>query len=185
MGEEKKELNFLELARKRSSCRKYLQKEVSDENVEIILESARIAPSACNKQPWRFVVVKNPEIKRKLIKEGCLFGINMDWAINASVIIVVGLKKSLITHKIAPQISKIDYSLIDIGIAGEHIVLQATELGLGSCWIGWIKPEEVRKIVNWEKEIQPKALITLGYPAEPLEKEKLRFSLKEIAKFIK
>lgn len=184
MSEEKKEFKFLELARKRSSCRKYLPNELPDEKIKIILEAARIAPSACNKQPWRFAVVKNQEVKTKLIKEGTLFGINMDWAISASVIIVLGAKKSLITHKIAPQISKIDYSLIDIGIVGEHIVLQATELGLGTCWIGWIKSDEVRKIVDWEKDIKPLALITVGYPAEPLEKEKLRFPIEEITKFI-
>lgn len=182
MTERKK--SFLELVTLRSSCRNYIEKEVSEENIKTILEAARLAPSACNKQPWRFVVVKDPELKKKLITDGCLWGINMEWAIKASVIIVIGQKKSLITHKIAPQISKIDYSLIDIGIAGEHLVLQATELGLGTCWIGWIKPDVVRKVVSWEKGIDPVSLITIGYSADSSEKSKIRFPLEDITKFL-
>lgn len=177
-------MKFLELVKKRSSCRNYTSKEVSEEKIKIILEAARLAPSACNKQPWRFVVVKNDEIKKRLIKEGCLFGMDMDWATRASVIIVLGIEKSFITHKIAPKISKIDYPLIDLGIAGEHIVLQATELGLGSCWIGWIKPDVIGKIVSFKKQIKPLALITVGYPAESLEKEKKRFPIENITKFL-
>lgn len=182
MQEESKK--FLELVKKRSSCRNYIPKEISDEEIKTILEAARLAPSACNKQPWRFAVVKNQEIKKRLIREGCLFGINMDWAIKSSVIIVLGVKRSFITHQIAPLISGVDYPLIDIGIAGEHIVLQATELGLGTCWIGWIKPKEVRKIVSWDKNIKPLALITVGYCADTPTREKLRLPIEDIAKFL-
>lgn len=183
MKEEKKK-TFLELVEKRISCRNYIERKVSEEDIKSILEAARLAPSACNKQPWRFAVVNDKEIKTKLIKEGCLVGINMDWAIKASTIIVLGINKSLITHKIAPQISKVDYSLIDIGIAGEHIVLQATELGLGTCWIGWIKPDKIRKIVSWEKEIKPVSLISVGYPSEDPQKPKQRFPLEELVKVL-
>lgn len=183
MKEEKKS-SFFELVQKRVSCRSYTEKQLSEEDIKLILESARLAPSACNKQPWRFAVVRDKEVKTKLIKEGCIWGINMDWAIKAAIIIVLGMKKSLITHKIAPQISKIDYSLIDMGIVGEHIVLQATELGLGTCWIGWIKPDKIRKIVSWEKDIKPVSLITIGYPSDDSTKPKQRFPLEELVKVL-
>lgn len=175
---------MLSIIKKRYSCRDYEERDVSRELIDILIEALRLAPSACNKQPWRLAIVKDFEIRRKLIKEGCLYGINMDWAINAPVIVVLGVKKSLITHIVAPKISNVDYSLIDIGIAGEHLVLQATELGLQSCWIGWIKPKVVAKLVGFSKDIKPKALITIGYPKEKDRKEKERLKVEEIVKFL-
>jgi nitroreductase len=79
----------------------------------------------------------------------------------------MGMKRSPIVHRAAVKISRIDYPWIDIGIAGEHLVLQAEEMGLGTCWIGWVKPRRVRSIVDWPRDIYPAAVITLGWPAQP------------------
>lgn len=171
---------FSELIVARFSCRSYLSDPVPRESIEKVLEAARMAPSACNRQPWRFAVATDPSLRSRLLVEGCLPGLNMKWAEAAPVILVLGMKRSLITHKIAPMISKVEYPLLDLGIAGEHAVLQATELGLGTCWIGWIKPKEVRRILGWPKDIMPQALITLGLPASRPERPSPRFSLEEI-----
>ena len=77
--------------------------------------------------------------------------------------------------------SGVDYPLIDLGIAGEHLVLQATELGLGTCWIGWIKPKVVRSIVGWPRAIEPVSLITVGWPASD-PSPRPRLAIDEITK---
>ena len=108
----------------------------------------------------------------------------MKWAANAGAIIALGMEKSAITHKIAPKISGVDYPLLDLGIAGEHLVLQAEELGLGTCWIGWIKPKEVRRIVGWSRSIEPVSLITVGWPSSEDRKSRPRLSMEEITRWI-
>ena len=175
---------FIELVRHRTSCRSYEPKPVPRAHLELMLEAARLAPSACNKQPWRFVVVQDKATCMRLIDEAFLAGIPMKWAANAGAIIALGMEKSAITHKIAPRISGVDYPLLDLGIAGEHLVLQAAELGLGTCWIGWIKPKEVRRIVGWPRSIEPVGLITVGWPASDERKVRPRRSIDEIVKWI-
>ncbi len=171
---------FNELVAARCSCRAYRTEPVSREALVQIVEAARRAPSACNRQPWRFVVATEAPLRKQLLTEGTLPGLGMTWADNAPVILVLGIKKSLITHRVAPLLSKIEYPLLDLGIAGEHAVLQATELGLGTCWIGWIRPKEVRRIVGWPSDIMPQALITVGWPAVTTPRVSPRLALDEI-----
>ena len=75
------------------------------------------------------------------------------------------MERSVVVHRIAPGISGVDYPQIDLGIAGEHLVLQAEELGLATCWIGWIRQQAVRRIIGWPRSILPVSLITVGWPA--------------------
>ena len=175
---------FIELVKHRTSCRSYEPKPVPREHLELMLEAARLAPSACNKQPWRFVVVQDEATRMRLIDEAFLAGIPMKWAIHAGAIIALGMAKSAITHRIAPKISGVDYPLLDLGIAGEHLVLQAEELGLGTCWIGWIRPKEVRRIVGWPRSIEPVSLITVGWPSSEDRKHRSRLDAAAIAKWI-
>lgn len=149
-----------------------------------MLEAARLAPSACNKQPWRFVVVEEESVRLRLVDEAFLPGIPMKWAVHAGAIIALGMEKSAITHKIAPRISGVDYPLLDLGIAGEHLVLQAEELGLGTCWIGWIVPKEVRRIVDWPRSIEPVGLITVGWPAPVPRQTRPRIPMDGMVKWI-
>lgn len=174
---------FLDLCRRRLSCRAYKPDPVPREMIEKILEAARIAPSACNKQPWRFLVATDPAVRRKILDAGIIPGIGMDWLAGAPVILVLGMKRSFITHKVATRISKVDYPLLDLGIAGEHAILQATELGLGTCWVGWINPEAIRKAINWPREILPQSIIPIGWPAEPLPQPRPRLGMNEIAEW--
>jgi len=175
---------FIDLVAHRTSCRAYGPGPVPRGHLESMLEAARLAPSACNKQPWRFVVVEDEATRMRLIDEAFRAGIPMKWAANAGAIIALGMEKSAITHKIAPKVSGVDYPLLDLGIAGEHLVLQAEELGLGTCWIGWIKPKEVRRIVGWPRSIEPVGLITVGWPASEERQTRPRLGLGEIVKWM-
>jgi nitroreductase len=156
---------FLNLVKTRTSCRNYLAETVSPEAINYCLEAARWAPSACNKQPWRFIVVDAPELKQRISAGGLLPGVPMPWVAQAPVIVVICVRKTILTHWLAPLISGIKYHLIDIGIAGEHFVLAAQEQGLGTCWIGWFNKKSVKKILNLPNELEPVSMLTLGHPA--------------------
>ena len=151
---------------RRVSCRAYQTKPVPEADVMQILEAARLAPSACNQQPWRFAVVRDLEVRRQIVEAGFLPGFKMTWAIDAPVHVVIGMERSFVTHRLAASVSGVDYPWVDIGIAGEHLVLAATELGLGTCWIGWIKPRVVARLVGWPGSVKPVAVITVGYPCD-------------------
>jgi nitroreductase len=150
---------------RRVSCRAYRRDPVPEAHVLRILEAARLAPSACNQQPWRFVVVRDAGLRRRIVEEGFLPGIKMAWAIAAPVHVVIGMETSFITHRLAATVSGVNYPWVDIGIAGEHLVLAATELGLGTCWIGWIKPRAIARMVGWPRSVKPVVVITVGYPS--------------------
>ena len=151
---------------RRVSCRAYKPDPVPQAYLMQILEAARLAPSACNQQPWRFAVVRHPEQRRRIVEEGFLPGIKMTWAMAAPVHVVVGMESSFLTHRLAASVSGVDYPWVDIGIAGEHLVLASTELGLGTCWIGWIKPRAVARMVGWPRSVKPVVVITVGYPCD-------------------
>jgi nitroreductase len=151
---------------RRVSCRAYQSSPVPQAHLMEILEAARFAPSACNQQPWRFAVVRDLDLRRRIVEDGFLPGIKMTWAIDAPVHVVIGMERSFVTHRIAAAVSGVNYPWVDIGIAGEHLVLAATELGLGTCWIGWIKPRVVAKIVGWPAAVKPVVVITVGYACD-------------------
>lgn len=178
------EQSFLELVRQRTSCRSYRPEPVPREALEQMLEAARLAPSACNRQPWRFAVVTDRAVRTMLIKEAFLPGIRMDWAEQAGAMIALGMKRSPVTHQIATRISGVDYPLLDLGIAGEHLVLQAEELGYGTCWIGWIRPKAVRRIIGWPRTVEAVGLITVGRPAGGERQPRPRLTPEEIAVWI-
>ena len=85
-------------------------------------------------------MVRDAALRRRVVTDGFLPGLAMPWALDAPVLVVIGMQTTFVTHHLAPQLSGVNYPWIDIGIAGEHLVLAATELGLGACWIGWIRP---------------------------------------------
>ena len=159
-------MSVAEVIARRVSCRAYKPDPVPQAHVLQILEAARLAPSACNQQPWRFAVVRDPELRRRIVQEGFLPGFKMDWAIAAPVHVIVGMERNLTTHRLAASVSGVNYPWVDIGIAGEHLVLAATELGLGTCWIGWIRPRVIARLVDWPRSVKPGVVITVGYPCE-------------------
>jgi nitroreductase len=77
------------------------------------------------------------------------------------------VERSFVRHRLAPSVSGVDYPWVAIGIVGEHLVLAATELGLGTCWIGWIRPRALARIVGWLASVKPVVVITVGYASDP------------------
>lgn len=171
----------MDIIRKRRSVREYLDKPVEKEKINELVEASRLAPSSCNSQCWRFVATTG-EIKEQITKQG-MGGIIVanHWAKTAPVIIVACADLSLIAHKIGAKVKGIEYYLVDMGIAIEHLVLRATELGLGTCWIGWFNEPAIRKLLKIPRGIKIIALLALGYPKEELkEHEKQRLEIDKL-----
>ncbi len=177
---------FQELVRNRRSIRKYLEKPVERDKVLSCLEAARMAPSADHVQPWRFLVIDDPEVKNNLSDEA-FSGIysSSKFAGKAPVIIVMLAKLDIVANRIGKQIQGIHFYFIDMGIAGEHIVLQAEELGLGTCWIGWFSPKKTRKLLNIPRKYKIVSLMSMGYYEKRPSKEKRRKTIDEIVWFNK
>ena len=156
--------SFMEIVKRRYSVRKYLDEPVDRELIKTCIEAARLAPSAENVQPWRFIVVDDHELLEKLKKQA-FKGIYSftKWANSAPVIIVVLAKPGFIANKLGAQVQKIHYHLLDIGISVEHLILQATELNLGTCWIGWFNIKGVRKILSIPKKYEIAGLVSMGH----------------------
>ena len=176
--------SFSDLVHQRRSIRNYLNKPVEKDKIIKCVEAARVAPSAENVEPWRFIVINNEKIKDKFCKHAFsgVFRFSK-WAANAPVIIVILAKLDILANKIGKQIQGTNYYLIDIGIAGEHFVLQAKELGLGTCWIGWFDAKKSRKILNIPKSYKVVSLISMGYPDDKLLKDKKRLNIDDILYF--
>ena len=138
---------FYDLVRTRRSIRSYERREVERELIEKCLEAVRYAPTACNTQAWRFMIVEG-ELKDKLVDQS-LGGVVVPnrWAKGAPVVVVIAMDLSMITHRIGGKVKGIEYHLLDAGIAGEHFVLQAAEIGLGTCWIGWFDKKSARRVL--------------------------------------
>jgi len=162
---------LLELLKQRRSVRDFLDKPVEREKIRLCLEAARVAPSACNSQPWRFIVVDDGELKRRLCDKAFsgIYAINA-FCRKAPVIVVIVSEKSKFLARIGSMFRGTKYYLIDIGIAGEHFVLQAQELGLGTCWIGWFSERAVKSVLNIPKDKKIDVLLVLGY----YDKEKIK-----------
>lgn len=171
-------MGFSELANKRQSDRQYQQKPVDRALLLQCLEAARVAPSACNSQPWKFVVVDEPSLVSEMASAAAGMGMNK-FAFQAPVIVAVVLEKMNLTARIGSVIKDKEYSLLDVGIAVEHFCLQASELGLGTCILGWFDEKKVRKLLKIERRRVP-LLITVGYPDGPVRK-KVRKKLDEMS----
>ena len=177
-------MNFLDLISKRQSCRKYADAPVPQEILERCLEAARLAPSACNSQPWRFIVVAESHLKNRLA-EAAFFGLHAmnSFAKAASVLVVVVTERSKYAAQLAGSFKGIQYSLIDLGIAGEHFCLQAAEEGLGTCWLGWFNQRGVQKVLGLSRKERVDIIISVGYSKDDVFREKTRKSIGEISEF--
>jgi len=177
-------MSFLDLVRKRQSVRKYAKRSVPREVIDRCIEAARLAPSACNAQPWSFVIVdKEPALKT--IVDGAFSGVYSlnAFAKDAPVMIAVVTERSGYMARLGGYFRGVQFSLVDIGIACEHLILQAAEEGLGTCWLGWFDEKKVKEIVKIPREKKIDILISLGYPEDPGPREKQRRPLEEIRRY--
>lgn len=172
---------FMSLLSERRSCRAYSEREVSAEALNFCLEAARLSPSACNKQPWRFVSVRDAAVRADICSNCLLPGIPMPWLRKAPVIVALCCERQLLTHRLAPALSGVPYHYVDCGIAGEHFVLAAGALGLGTCWIGWIRPGKLKRLLRLPRNFKVISLISLGWP-ELMPEPRTRLALTEIAR---
>jgi nitroreductase len=176
---------FLGLVSKRQSVRKYINKPVEPEKVKRCLEAARLAPSASNSQPWKFVVVDDPELQQKVAKEtfGPLSTFNT-FVSQAPVIVAIVIENMKIITRIGAEMKDREFPLIDIGIAAEHFCLQATEEGLGTCMLGWFNEQPIKELLKIPRHKRIGLLITLGYfPEDYLLRKKIRKGFEEVTSF--
>ncbi len=167
-------MNFLEIAKNRYSSRSYLEKEIEEEKLLYVLAAARVAPSAVNKQPWHFVVIREEKQLEKI--KACYA---RDWINSAPAIIVaiVDHQKSWIRR------DGKDHADIDISIAVDHMTLAATEQGLATCWVCNFQREEVAKLLDLPENLEPAVVLPIGYPTDspkPERHDNLRKGLDEI-----
>ncbi|HEY55513.1 MAG TPA: NAD(P)H nitroreductase [Dehalococcoidia bacterium] len=176
---------LLDLIKNRKSVRDFLDTPVERDKIMMCLEAARLAPSASNSQPWRFIVVDDRELKDKLCAAAFsgLYRIN-SFGKTAPVMVVVISEKSKFLARIGGMFRGTKYYLIDIGVACEHLVLEAEDLGLGTCWIGWFNERGVKSVLNIPQSKKIDILIALGYyDREKLGPEHGREPMDKIASF--
>lgn len=167
-------MNVIDAIKTRKSVRNYLEKPIEEEKLNAVLEAGRYAPSASNRQDWRFVIVRDPELKEKIAEAagGQTF-------VGEAPVIVVACAE---TDNYVMRCGQLCYP-IDVAIALDHITLSAVEVGLGTCWIGLFDEKKVKEILSIPGEIRVVALMPLGYPTDPSPKEKSRLPLEKIVKY--
>jgi len=174
---------FLELCRLRRSVRKFSDRPVERDKLEACLEAARLAPSADNFQPWRFLVFDDPE-KKQALADAVFTGAYAYTRplAKAPVIVCLLIKESVLVNKVAAAVTGTQLQWVDAGIAGEHFVLAAAEQGLGTCWIGWFNGKALLQYLGLKgKGYKSVCLLAVGYPEkEPEPREPKRKPLSDI-----
>ena len=178
-------VDFLDLVGQRQSCRKYTDQPVPRELIDRCLEAARLAPSACNSQPWTFLVIDQEPLRSAVAKEAFtgLYSLNR-FCLNVPVLVAVVTERSKFAARLGGQFRGVQYALVDIGIACQHFDLQAAELGLGSCWLGWFDEKAVKRVLGLGEECRIDIMMSLGYPADGGIRPKNRKALDEIRRYL-
>ncbi|MDD3819325.1 MAG: nitroreductase family protein [Actinomycetota bacterium] len=151
--------SLMDIIEKRKSIRSYKPQDVSEEDLNYVLEAFRKAPSAKNLQPWKLIVVKD----RKKINDLAIACNNQTFLTQAPVLIVACALEDEAYGKMGGYMNSFP---VDIGIALEHLILAATERGLGTCWIGAFNEKMVKDVLDIPDNVRVVALTPLGYPAE-------------------
>ena len=169
-------MNFLELAAKRYSVRSYQAKQVPDDLLDFVLKSASLAPSAVNRQPWKFFVVRSEAMKCQLRQ--CY---DREWFKTAPAYIIVCGDHAASWKR--PADGK-DHCDIDVAIAAEHIVLAAASVGLGTCWVCNFDTVSCKRLLELQDSYEPVVILPIGYPSELPIADKSRKNLTEIVSYL-
>ena len=170
-------MNFLEIANARQSTRAYDEtRPVENEKLNAILEAAQLAPSACNGQPYHFTVCRG-EAAKEVAKATMGLGMNK-FAVQAPVLIVVSEKPYVKSAAMGAKVKGNDYRSMDIGIAVAYLTAEATAQGLGTCILGWLDDEKIRKICGLDQPVR--LVITVGYPKDETLRSKKRKDIAEL-----
>lgn len=148
--------NFIELAEKRRSVRAYKPDEVPEEMLQTVLEAGRLAPSAVNKQPWRFIVVRGETTRRAL---GAAYAREWFWKAPAILVLCILPNEAWVRAYDGKN-----YAMVDGALAMDHMMLAAAELGLGTCWIGSFDPSALREILGLPDGVEVVGMTPLGFP---------------------
>ena len=156
-------MDVFEAMEMRHSVRSFEEgKDVSEELVEKLLSCACLAPSAGNVQPWRFMVVRDPEMKHNLSRAA------LGQGFVAAAPVVIAVCSDLAAHASSYGSRGVElYSIQDTAAAIENLLLTATSLGLGACWVGAFREEEASRVLGLRQDLRPVALIPVGYPRRP------------------
>ena len=175
-------MNFQEISVIRQSCRNFdAKKQIEDEKIQAILASARLSPSACNGQPYFLTVCKGEKAKQ-VARATMGMGMNK-FSLDAPVQIVISEMPYVKSAALGAKLKGNDYRSIDIGIVCAYITASATELGVGSCILGWLDSAKIKDICDLDGEVR--LVISLGYPNDNDKlREKTRKSLDKLAKII-
>ncbi len=170
-------MNFMEIARARQSCRAYDEtRQVEDEKIAAMLEAARLAPSACNGQPYHFTVCRG---KTALEVARATAGLGMNkFAVQAPVLIVVSEKPYVKSAAMGAKVKNNDYRSMDIGIAVAYLTAEATAQGLGTCILGWLDDDRIRKLCGLDQPVR--LVITVGYAKDETVRPKKRKDLSDL-----
>jgi len=166
-------MDFLELAKKRYSARAYKPDSVEDDKLQKVLEAARLAPTASNRQPFQLIVIHTTGREEELSRI-----YPNPWFVQAPIVICAC---GLPTESWRRRDGK-NYCDVDVTIATDHLTLAASDLGLGTCWIGAFDPVAAREIMGLPEEVEPIAFTPLGYPDDQ-PKEKMRKSIDELVRY--
>ena len=173
---------FLEILTQRQSVRGYSDKAVEPEKLARCLEAARLSPSACNAQPWKFIVVDDPQLKDQVAGytiSGPLVPMN-HFTRQAPLLVVIVRESPNLTSKIGAMLKDKPYTLMDIGIVALQFCLQATAEGLGSCIMGWFNEKRVKELLHIPKSKRAELIVTLGYPSSQTLRPKVRKQIDDI-----
>ena len=154
-----------QIIEKRISVRAYDTKPVPGRHIVAMCEAARAAPSACNSQTWRFIAVTDRRLIERICREAMRPVIPNKWLARAPLVMVGCSQLDIVANRLGAKVTGVEYYQIDLGIAMEHMVLKATELGLGTCWIGWFKEKRIKELLGIPGRVKVSALLAVGYPA--------------------
>lgn len=167
-------MDFLKLAKERYSCRSFSTKEVEQEKIDSILEAAKVAPTARNLQPQKILVLTAEEELDKL-------SLCTKYGWNAPVMMIIFYDKD-ISYKRESYDNK-DFGIIDASIVTTHMMLEIQNLGLGTTWIGAFDPDKLCEVYNIPRNLEPIAILPVGYPSEDAKPSKLHDIRKDISEF--
>jgi len=175
--------DFLELAAKRESVRGYTDQPVEREKLENCIIAAQIAPSACNSQPWSYVVVTDKELLPKVTKAVQAYGLN-SWADSAQAYIIVVEETAMLMDGKGGRTPNQKYAALDIGLSVSQICLEATAQGLGTCIMGSFDGDYLKTFLPIEQEKTIRLVLSVGYPKNPVPRKKIRKDIDQVAKFL-
>jgi len=178
-------MSFHKLISERQSVRRYSSNPVEEEKLKTLIEAVHLAPSACNSQPWKLIIVNDKELKNKVAQAtfDTIVSFNK-FALEAPVIAVLVIEKAKLIAQLGGNIKNQEYPYYDIGIAAAHFCLQATELGLGTCMIGWFNEKRIQELLNIPQKRKIGMVITLGYPPEDYKmRKKIRKTTNKIVAY--